>query len=215
MKRIKLSKADLISALLCTALVIPGVSVLGRLPDRVATNFDISGKPVQYSSKYFAVFGIPILMTAIQLILCLVTNIFHLSDKRDIVNRIIRFVTTAIYYLAQSFILLYALGQIKDAASVICTFIAVVLVIGGNYMPKVRRNMFLGVRTPHTLRYQEVWDKTHRLSGAVLIICGILMIPFSLMRNYSAVAIIIAVMAIIPLVGSEVIYHSEKQKMNK
>lgn len=62
MKKIKLNKADWISALLCTVVIIPEISVYSRLPDRIATNFDIYGQPNQYSSKNFAVFGIPLVM---------------------------------------------------------------------------------------------------------------------------------------------------------
>lgn len=215
MKRIKLSKADILSALLCAMLIIPGVSVYGRLPDRIATHFDISGSPGQYVSKGFAVVGIPLVISAIQLMLCLVTNLFYQTDKRDMLNRVIRFIVPTVFYFAQLCILLYALGRIKDPTSVVCTFMAVLLVIAGNYMPKVRRNMFLGFRTPHTLRYQEVWDKTHRFAGVMCVICGIVMMPFSLMKLYSAVAVIIAVMLIIPLIYSEVVYHSVDQKKHE
>lgn len=215
MKKIRLDKADVISALLCMLLIIPGAVVYGRLPDRIATHFDISGNPGQYVSKGFAVFGIPVVIAAIQLVFCAATNIFCGTDKRDTLNSIIRFVVPAAYYIAQLSILLYALGQLKSVASVVCTFMAVVFVISGNYMPKVRRNMFLGFRTPHTLRYQEVWDKTHRLAGVVLVICGIVMIPFSLMKNYSAVAVIIAVMVIIPLIYSEKVYYSVNKKKHE
>lgn len=212
MKKIRLDKADVLSALLCMMLIIPGAAVYGRLPDRIATHFDISGSPGQYVSKGFAVFGIPVIIAAIQLVFCAVTNIFCGTDKRDTLNSIIRFVVPAAYYIAQLSILLYALGQLKSVASVVCTFMAIVFVISGNYMPKVRRNMFLGFRTPHTLRYGEVWDKTHRLAGVVCILGGIVMIPVSLMKEYSAASVIVAVMIALPLVYSEAVYHRVNKK---
>ncbi|MDE5556113.1 MAG: SdpI family protein [Ruminococcus sp.] len=215
MKKIRLSKADLISALLCTVVIIPEISVYSKLPDRIVTNFDVYGQPNKYSSKNFAVFGIPLVMTGIQLILCLITNLFHQTDKRDFINRAVRFISPAVLCFAQLSILLYSLGQIKNPTSVICTFTAVLFVIMGNYMPKIRRNMFLGIRTPHTLRNQEIWDKTHRFSGVLFFICGIVMIPFSLVNNYIAVIIIIAVMIIISIVYSEVVYRLVKQAIHE
>ena len=92
MKKIRLSKADLISALLCTVVIIPEISVYSRLPDRIATHFNVYGQPDQYSSKNFAVFGIPLVMTVMQLILCLITNLFHQTDKRDFINRAMSFI---------------------------------------------------------------------------------------------------------------------------
>lgn len=215
MKKIQLSKADLISALLCTVVIIPEISVYSKLPDRIATHFNVYGQPDQYSSKNFAVFGIPLVMTVIQLILCLITNLFHQTDKRDFINRAIRFISPAVLCFAQLSILLYSLGQIKNLTSVICTFMAVLYVITGNYMPKIRRNMFLGIRTPHTLSNQEVWDKTHRFTGVIFFICGIVMIPFSLVNNFIAVVMIIAIMMIIPIIYSEMVYRLVNQKMHK
>lgn len=215
MKKIQLNKADLISALLCTVVIIPGISVYNKLPDRIATNFDVYGQPYQYSSKNFAVFGIPLAMTVMQLILCLITNLFYRTEKRDFINGIIRFISPVILCFAQLYILLYSLGQIKNPTSVICTFMAVLFVIAGNYMPKVRRNMFLGIRTPHTLQNREVWDKTHRFSGVIFFISGIVMIPFSLSDNYIAVAIIYAAMTIIPIVYSEMVYRLVNQKTHE
>lgn len=215
MKRIRLSKADWISVLLCALVIIPGISVYNKLPDRIVTNFNIYGQPDKYSSKNFAVFGIPLVMTILQLILCIITNLFHQTDKRDFINRAVRFISPAVLCFAQLSILLYSFGQIKNPTAVICTLTAVAFVIMGNYMPKIRRNMFLGIRTPHTLLNQEVWDKTHRFTGVIFFICGIVMIPFSLVNDYIAVFIIMSVMVIISIVYSEVVYHLVNQKMHE
>lgn len=200
------------SASLCSLLIIPGVSVYDRLPDMVATNFGIDGQPLQYYSKAYTVFGIPLIVTAMQLVLCFITNLFHKTDTRDMINRAIRFVTPATLYIAQLYILLYALGQIQKPITMICTGLAVIYVIKGNYMPKIRRNLFFGVITPHTLQNSEVWDRTHRFSGMLSTAGGILMLPFAVMGNFIAVIIIFALITVISIVYSELIYRSEKEK---
>lgn len=213
MKKIRLNRADLMSVLLCVFLIIPGVSIYDRLPDRVAINFGINGQPQQYSSKEFAVFGIPLITSAMQLMLCLITNLFNKTDTKDLINRAIRFYNPAIYYFAYVSLLLHALGQMKDPTSVIFTIMAVVFVVMGNYMPKMRRNMFLGIRTPHTLTDQDVWDKTQRFTGIITIICGIVMLPFALMKKGIAVLILVMLKMIATFIYSEIIYHSEKEKV--
>ena len=49
------------------------------------------------------------------------------------------------------------------------TFILILLGIVfasmGNYMPLLRRNFFIGIRTPWALRSEETWNKTHRVAG--------------------------------------------------
>jgi uncharacterized membrane protein len=41
-------------------------------------------------------------------------------------------------------------------------------------MGKVRRNFFVGIRTPWTLANQRVWYGTHRLAGKLMVGSGML-----------------------------------------
>jgi uncharacterized membrane protein len=44
----------------------------------------------------------------------------------------------------------------------------------GNVLGRVRRNFYIGVRTPWTLASEKVWDATHRFSGRVMVLAGLL-----------------------------------------
>lgn len=46
--------------------------------------------------------------------------------------------------------------------------------LAGNLLPRVRPNFFLGVRTPWTLSSDQVWRRTHRLAGRLLVGSGLL-----------------------------------------
>ena len=46
----------------------------------------------------------------------------------------------------------------------------------GNWMPKIRRNFFMGIRTPWTLADEEVWAVTHRFGGRTMVGGGLLMV---------------------------------------
>lgn len=67
------------------------------------------------------------------------------------------------------------------------TFILILLGIVfasmGNYMPLLRRNFFIGIRTPWALRSEETWNKTHRVAGRCWFTCGLLMIPCSFLGD--------------------------------
>ncbi len=47
----------------------------------------------------------------------------------------------------------------------------------GNYLPTLKPNYFVGIRTPWTLENEEVWRKTHRIGGWIFIITGLLLFP--------------------------------------
>ena len=50
------------------------------------------------------------------------------------------------------------------------------LVVIGNYLPTVRQNKTLGIKLPWTLKNEKCWDKTHRFSGKLYVILGLLII---------------------------------------
>ncbi|MNY48937.1 Immunity protein SdpI [compost metagenome] len=54
--------------------------------------------------------------------------------------------------------------------------LGLLFVVLGNYLPKVRSNFFIGIRTPWTLSSEEVWYQTHRLGGKLMVAAGILVI---------------------------------------
>ncbi|WP_420488190.1 SdpI family protein [Gottfriedia acidiceleris] len=71
-------------------------------------------------------------------------------------------------------------------------------------MPHVRSNYFIGVRTPWTLSNENVWKKTHRVSGRLFMIVGLcfLLLYFIPVSNKG----IIVIPLIIFLVGFTTIY---------
>jgi uncharacterized membrane protein len=61
----------------------------------------------------------------------------------------------------------------------ICLGVLIALI--GNYLPKIPRNWFFGIRSPWTLASDVVWVKTHRLGGWVFFVAGILTVILSLL----------------------------------
>ncbi|CAG9614055.1 Immunity protein SdpI [Bacillus rhizoplanae] len=53
--------------------------------------------------------------------------------------------------------------------------VGILFLVIGNYLPQCKPNFFVGIRTPWTLSNEEVWRKTHRFSGKVFIVLGIIM----------------------------------------
>jgi uncharacterized membrane protein len=51
---------------------------------------------------------------------------------------------------------------------------AVFVSLMGNVIGKVRRNFWLGVRTPWTLASERVWYSTHRVAGKSMVVAGLL-----------------------------------------
>ena len=52
----------------------------------------------------------------------------------------------------------------------ICVFMALI----GNVMGKLRKNFWMGYRTPWTLASDEVWVATHRLGARLMVATGVI-----------------------------------------
>ena len=70
--------------------------------------------------------------------------------------------------------------EAPDTATIARVSVALgaLFVVLGNYMPKMRRNFFVGIRTPWTLADEDVWFRTHRLGGVLFVIGGVLLMVF-------------------------------------
>ena len=78
----------------------------------------------------------------------------------------------------------------------------------GNFLGKVTRNFFVGIRTPWTLASEEVWLRTHRLGGKCFVAAGFAVVAISLLGlgPWAMMAVILAA-ALVPVVYSYVIYR--------
>ena len=105
-------------------------------------------------------------------------------------------------------VLLEASGTDVRMNEMIYAGIGLLFIVLGNYMGKVRKNFFIGIRTPWTLASDEVWNRTHRLGGKILILIGLFMMLNTFVRFQPGVVIAaIVTLVLIPVVYSYVIYR--------
>ncbi|HEY0437172.1 MAG TPA: SdpI family protein, partial [Phenylobacterium sp.] len=78
----------------------------------------------------------------------------------------------------------------------------VLLLAIGNYLGKARRNAVFGLRTPWTLADATVWDRTHRFTGAGMVLGGVLLIALGfLLHDSVALGLAIGVCTAVPLLA--------------
>lgn len=82
---------------------------------------------------------------------------------------------------------------------------AALFVVIGNYLPKSRRNWFVGIRTPWTMSSDNTWEKTHRMAGPLFIAVGLIGIVLAFVLNGLALALMLPVM-LLPVVLFSVVY---------
>jgi uncharacterized membrane protein len=72
------------------------------------------------------------------------------------------------------------LGAEVDVVRVSALSVALVLLVIGNFMGKIRYNFVIGLRTPWTLADERVWDKSHRFTGRLMVLGALILAVTSL-----------------------------------
>lgn len=73
------------------------------------------------------------------------------------------------------------LGGAEWAARAPSLLVGVFLILVGNVLPRLRRNLLLGVRTPWSLSDERAWTRTHWASGYALFTFGLIVLAVALL----------------------------------
>lgn len=203
-------KTVILTTLVCLLPIVAGVILYPQLPEQVATHWGFGNEPNGWSSKAFAVFGLPGLMAALNLILPFALSADPKKQNMSpaLVN-ISLWVIPVVSVMCSAMTLCYALGYRVSVARIVPAFVGVLFIIIGNYLPKTKQSYSMGIKLPWTLNSEENWNRTHRLSGFLWVIGGalFLMLTFFGWWNLYVLFGIILAMTLIPTVYSYLLYR--------
>ena len=94
-----------------------------------------------------------------------------------------------------------------DVSRAVPAGICLVLALIGNSIGKVRRNFYIGIRTPWTLASERVWYSTHRVGAKLMAGSGVLGLLAVLLGAPGQLAIgLVVAGALVPVLYSLVLY---------
>ena len=197
------------AALAATALAWP------HLPAVVPTHWGINGQPDGFSPRWHLFLIGPGIMTLITVMTWLIPWLsprrFSVDDFSATYRQVMLMVFLLIAFI-QEFMLWSAFGHPVTGGRVMlggaCLFIALI----GNLMGKVRRNFFIGVKTPWTLASERVWNATHRFAGKTMVAGGLLGLALAIggLEIWPIVAMMGGALA--PVVYSLVLYKQLERR---
>lgn len=183
------------------------------LPDPVPTHWNAAGEVDGYTPKPWGAWLFPLLTLGVFLLFKLIVWIsphgFRMESFLNVVN-ILKLATVLFMLVIGVTVIMAARGAAFDPGDVVVPGVGVLLIVVGNYMGKLRKNFFIGIRTPWTLASDEVWARTHRLGGWTFVLAGLLMVLTGLSGLQSATGFLITavlIAALLPVLYSFVIYR--------
>ena len=204
----------ILAVLLTVAALAASLVLYPQLPAQIPTHWNIRGEVDAYGDKGWAAFLFPEIMAGS---LMLAWVIPWLSPKQFEVDRF-RSTYWFVVFVLSCLVGLrpwpHALGGTQGADRHTRALLAGILIMFGligNVMGKLRRNFWMGVRTPWTIANERVWNDTHRLAawlfvGAALVGLLLLLLPLSLPATGITVFALIMTAALTPVVYSLVLY---------
>lgn len=203
-----------ISSIVCLLPIILSVVVYNDLPEQIAIQWGAGGNPQNFVPKAMAAFGIPLLLTVINIF----SKIRLLNDPKKantswITQLIMLWAIPVASLVIVPVALFIAMGVMIPIAMIFPLIIGIVFIVYGNYLPKNRQNYVIGYKIPWTLHNADNWNKTHRLAGFLWILGGIILIIQAFVAFENAVwlilsALIIGLVVIIPFIYSYVLYRN-------
>jgi uncharacterized membrane protein len=207
----------LIAGLLIAATLIVTLALYHELPARIPVHWNLRGEVNGYGDKQ-ELFFMPVAMVFMVLLFAALP---WLSPRRFEVRA---FRSTYLYIMVLLIAFLAYLHALKlwaafskpldmNRALLIAAFL--MLIFLGNVFGRVRRNFFIGVRTPWTLANEKVWDATHRFAARVFVAAGLIGLLSMVVSSSSIAGLVILGAALLASAFYSLVYYKRLERRNE
>lgn len=175
----------LASAAIVGAMLLVSAWAWLQLPAdaQVPIHWGPDGQPDDWADKTLGLFLLPAVAAGVATLLALIprfeprrANLARSSKAYGATWIGVMLLLGGLHLLAVS----VALGAELDLTRIVFIGTGILFVVIGNYLPKVRPNYMMGIRTPWTLASDVAWTRTHRVGGRVFVIEGLVLAALGL-----------------------------------
>ena len=210
MKTLKTIKKEIPFWIIVSAPVIYMLFIGSELPEKIPLHWNLKGVADNYGSKWI----MPVLNLVIYILMLVIPYIDPKKTnykKFENTYYIFRIILVSFFSALQFIIVLNAKGIIINIERFVVTGLFILFISLGNYLGNVKRNWFLGIRTPWTITDETVWRKTHFLTSRIWFWFGLLglVISFFLTGKVLFIFFILltSVITLAPIVYSYLLYN--------
>jgi hypothetical protein len=218
-----------ITSLICLLPLFYGILVYNQLSDLVGIpifGFISDGNHNMYFHKAYFVFGMPLILLAINVILRIIIykKPIWLEKEPKAMQTITEWVCPVLSLIAVPLWLFRAMGATVPIEFIIFIFVGLIIILNGNYLPKAKidKTSIFGVKLAWMQNMSdETWIRGRRNVGYLWIIIGTAYIilafllkenPFTLLASY---LITIPILIVVPIFYAYLVFLTDKQKFLK
>ena len=210
-------KYFLIGVAMIAVTVIVTLVLIPYMPERVPSHWNAHGKVDGYSPRWMLPVLMPGIMTLLLLLFAALQWLSPAKFEVDTFQSTYLFIMIVILGLMAYIHALMLWAGLKgniDISKALTGGVCLMFVALGNVMGKVRRNFYIGIRTPWTIASERVWYATHRFGAKTFVLGGLLAFLVALVGLPFGAMIVIMVAALSPVIYSLVYYKKLEKRGN-
>lgn len=198
-----------------------GIYFYPQMPAQVASHWDTLGNVNGYMSKFWGIFMIPIISTALFILFNFIPRIDPLGKNiQSFKKQFDNFILILIAFMAyiELFVILWNLGFTHiNAMQFLTPAMAILFFYMGVLLKNAKQNWFVGIRTPWTLSSKKVWNKTHNLGSRLFKLSAAIALVGMLFPKYAFLFVIIPIISssIFLMIYSYVEFRKENKGIRK
>ena len=163
--------------LVLVGATLAGLLLWNRLPDQMASHWNVNDQVDGTMSKFWGVLLLPLITLGMCALFLVVPSIdplkANIAQFREAFNVFIVLIVVFMIYL-YGLTLAWSLGYTNFKMSgAMLPAIGLLFIFIGFMLRKAKRNFFIGIRTPWTLSSDTVWNETHRIGAVLFMISGV------------------------------------------
>jgi len=192
--------------------------VWNDLPNEIATHFNFEGEANGFSSKTSFAWLIGFMTVFVYFLLLIIPFIDPKKRIQEMGNKYnsLKLITLTLMSVVSVFMIYNAISENANP-QIFMLIMGIFFIVIGNYFQTTKQNYFMGIKTPWTLHSEAIWNKTHKISGKIWIIGGLIMcvtyllLPFQYVKYINIT--ILAIIVIHPFLYSYLLYRKEVKEL--
>jgi uncharacterized membrane protein len=183
-----------IAAVVVALSGVVGIVAAPELPEQLAIHWNAAGEPDGTMSKGLALAFLPAISAGLLLLFAIVPRIDPLGENvaefRSLYDQFV-VVFTVFIAAVHVGIVAFNLGYEFNFTLFVLAGIGFLFYYLGTLLTDVKRNWFIGIRTPWTLSNGEVWDRTHELGSRLFKLTGLIVLVGLFFDEYAVYFILV------------------------
>ncbi len=162
----------ILTSCVCLLPIALGFMLWDSLPEMIPQQYGWNDQANWSLPKPLGFILCPVILVVTHLVIQLLPRLTKKRYNRKI-ELLLCWLIPVISLFVNCLLLLKAAGLDIDIACTVIAMLSLMFIVIGNYLPKTEPNHYVGIRAPWINENPDVWAKTNRFGGILLVILGI------------------------------------------